>query len=106
MFLRIETARVTTPFKRALAGRVYEKTSIKMKGYVAVQRKLLATMYSLWKKNEAFNPNFQTSGIQEPKPFFSDASSEAKTAESKDSTALDRPQCNQSPNAFFSVSQI
>ena len=86
-----------------LYERVYERTSVKMKGYVAVQRKLLATIYSLWKKDEAFNPNFQISEIQESKPFFPDAALEVKTAESKDSAALDRHKCNKSPNAFFSV---
>lgn len=89
-----------------LYERVYERTSIKMKGYVAVQRKLLVTIYSLWKRDEAFNPNFQTSGIQESKSSFSDTSLEVKTAETKESAALDGLQCNQSTNAFFSVSQI
>lgn len=87
---------------RSLYERVYERTSIKMKGYVAVQRKLLVTMYSLWKKDEAFNPNFQASGIKET--VFSGTSLEVKTAESKDSAALDRLQCNQSPKAFFLTS--
>ncbi len=31
-----------------------------MKGYTAVQRKLLTIVYSLWKKNEKYNPNFQS----------------------------------------------
>lgn len=38
-----------------LFQRVVERTSIKMKGYVAVQKKLLITIYTLWKKNESFN---------------------------------------------------
>jgi len=38
-----------------LYQRVVERTSIKMKGYVAVQKKLLVTTYTLWKKNESFN---------------------------------------------------
>jgi transposase len=37
-----------------LFERVYFKTNIKMKGYVAVQKKLLVMLYTLWKKNEAF----------------------------------------------------
>ena len=41
-----------------LYERVYEATKIKMKGYVAVQRKLLCTVYALWKKNEAFDPKY------------------------------------------------
>lgn len=37
-----------------LFNRVYQKTAIKMKGYVAVQKKLLIYIYTLWRKNEAF----------------------------------------------------
>jgi transposase len=40
-----------------LYNRVYSRTIIKMKAYVAVQRKLLILIYTLWKKNEKFNPN-------------------------------------------------
>lgn len=41
-----------------LYQRVFERTKIKMKGYVAVQRKLLCLIYTLWKKDEAFDPDF------------------------------------------------
>lgn len=34
-----------------LFERVYERTKIKMKGYVAIQRKLLILIYTLWKKD-------------------------------------------------------
>ena len=41
---------------------LYERTlarhGIKMKSYVAVQKKLLALMYTLWKKNEKFEENY------------------------------------------------
>jgi transposase len=40
-----------------LYHRVFLRSSIKMKGYVAVQRKLLILIYTLWKKNEKYNPN-------------------------------------------------
>jgi transposase len=55
-----------------LYERVYSKTNIKMKGYVAVQRKLLVILYTLYKKNEAFNPQHQqkTIGEKELKPSF------------------------------------
>jgi len=36
--------------------RIYEKTRIKMKGYVAIQRKLLCLIYTLWKNNEHYDP--------------------------------------------------
>lgn len=42
------------------------RTRIKMKGYVAVQRKLLILAYTLLKKNESFDPNFQKK-VQEQK---------------------------------------
>jgi len=41
-----------------LFERVYETTKIKMKGYVAVQRKLLTIMYALWKKDEGYDANY------------------------------------------------
>ena len=42
-----------------LYTRVVTTTSIKMKAYVAVQRKLLVLMYTLYKKNVAFDPNYE-----------------------------------------------
>ncbi len=46
-----------------------------MKGYVAVQRKLLALVYTLWKKNEAFDDSYakQASGDKEPMPSLASA---------------------------------
>jgi transposase len=35
--------------------RIYNRTKIKMKAYVAVQRKLLELIYTLWTKNEKYN---------------------------------------------------
>lgn len=40
---------------QALHKRIVEKQSIKMKGYVAVQRKLLMLIYTLWKKDEVYS---------------------------------------------------
>ncbi len=37
-------------------NRLYERQKIKMKSYVAVQRKLLILIYTLWKNNEVYNP--------------------------------------------------
>ena len=37
-----------------------------MKGYVAVQKKLLVMMYYLWKKNEKYNPDFHQQKIIAP----------------------------------------
>ena len=44
------------PEHRAFYQRLEEKHGIKMKAYTAVQRKLLVLIYTLWKKNEAYNP--------------------------------------------------
>lgn len=41
----------------ALFERVYQRTNLKMKGYVAVQRKILVLIFALWKKNEKYDPN-------------------------------------------------
>jgi transposase len=40
-----------------LYKRVFERTTIKMKGYTAVQKKLLITIYAIWKNNEIFDEN-------------------------------------------------
>ena len=41
-----------------LYERTLTKHNIKMKSYVAVQKKLLTTIYALWKKNEYFIENY------------------------------------------------
>lgn len=41
-----------------LYSRVFERTRIKMKANVAVQRKALVMIYTLFKKNESYDPNF------------------------------------------------
>lgn len=59
------------PFKN-LYERVYEKSKIKMKAYTAVQKKLLVFIYILWKKDDAFDPNYQDKESRdvEPVPSF------------------------------------
>jgi transposase len=47
-----------------LFDRTLEKHNIKMKSYVAVQKKILTIVYSLWKKNEMYDTNYQIN-IQE-----------------------------------------
>ena len=46
---------------RNLYERIYERTKIKMKGIVAVQRKLLLVIFTLFSKNQAYDPNYQAS---------------------------------------------
>ena len=48
------------PKLRELYQRIHEKNpKVKMIGAVAVQRKLLVLIYTLYKKNEPYNPNFE-----------------------------------------------
>ncbi len=49
--------------------RVYQASKVKMKGYVAMQRKLLLLIYTLRKKDEEYLP--KTSGKEEQKGLFS-----------------------------------
>lgn len=56
---------------RQIYERVFDRTKIKMKGYVAVQRKLLVLIYTLFKKNEAYDPNYYKKNV--PKVCRQDA---------------------------------
>ena len=47
-----------------LYNRVYEKSGIKMKGYVAVQKKLLITIFAMWKNNTAYDNDYNKTHIQ------------------------------------------
>lgn len=78
----------------------------KMQAYVAVQRKLLILIYTLWKKNEDYNPKYQkTSGNDEPKPLFSLGSEGdvKKIALENSRATVDELPCNESPEALFSL---
>ena len=48
-----------SPFLQ-LFNRTIQKHHIKMKSYVAVQKKILVIIYSLWKNNQAFDENYYT----------------------------------------------
>lgn len=48
-----------TPFL-SLYERTLERHNVKMKSYVAVQKKLLVVVYALWKKNEEYDNNYLT----------------------------------------------
>lgn len=58
---------------KPLQERIYGRSGLKMKGYVAVQRKLLCLFYTLWKNNEEFDPKIN----------------QKKAAQSEDGAALD-----------------
>jgi transposase len=48
-----------------LAGRIYNTTKIKMKGAVAVQRKLLVLVYKLFVNDVVYDPNYQDNRAKE-----------------------------------------
>lgn len=50
---------------KAIASKIAEKTSIKMKGCVAIQRRLLVLIYTLFKNNEQYNPDYKTKKTNE-----------------------------------------
>lgn len=58
------------PFKE-LFERTYNKHGIKMKSYVAVQKKLLTMIYYMWKKKERFEPNYIKSIQEKEQKSFS-----------------------------------
>jgi len=47
-----------------LYNRIYEKSGIKMKGYVAVQKKLLVTIFAMWKNNTAYDNDYHKINIR------------------------------------------
>lgn len=51
--------------------RTFAKHGIKMKSYVAVQKKLLVVIFSLWKKNEEYNPDYHNLNYEEQELAFS-----------------------------------
>ena len=63
-FPALSAVKYTNEF-RALFTRVFERTKIKMKGYVAVQRKLLVLIYTLYKKNQPYDPKYATKRAKE-----------------------------------------
>lgn len=48
------------PAMKKLYDRVFDRTKNKMKALVAVQRKLLVLIFTLYKNNQEFDPNYQT----------------------------------------------
>jgi transposase len=115
------------PFKD-LYERVLERTKIKMKAYVAVQKKLLVLMYVLCKKKESYRDNepgkavkiekaenkkAQIAKCSQPEPFFqvcrtaatNTASNIKKVAPTSRATQDEQP-VSFAPVALFQVVQI
>lgn len=91
-----------------LYNRVYGRTNIKMKAYVAVQRKLLILIYTLWKKNEDYVEDLKTtSGNDETKLLFSvgfEKAGDKKVVPTKKArTTQDELPCNELTEVLFSV---
>jgi transposase len=61
-----------------LFNRTFEKHGLKMKSYVAVQKKLLTTIYALWKTNTPFNQDYQPQTSKEQELELSSPVSFAK----------------------------
>lgn len=90
-----------------LYDRVYLRTNKKMKAYVAVQRKLLMLIYTLWNTNTEFDPSYHiSSGNDEPKLLFSLGFEKAvkKVVPAQSTrTTQDKLPCNESPEVLFSL---
>lgn len=62
-----------------LYQRVYDRSKLKMKAYTAVQKKLLTTIYALWKNDQEFvDKTEQTSRDAEQEPSLASAPKERK----------------------------
>ena len=55
------------PHFKQLAQRITDKTTIKMKGVVACQRKLLVLIYKLFINDTTYDPNYQEKNVKELK---------------------------------------
>ena len=98
-----------TPFV-SLYERMTNKGKKKMQAYVAVQRKLLILIWTLWRKNESYDPRFEqkennTSGNDEPKHLFSlgPVGDIKEVAPAKARATQDKLPCKESPEALFSL---
>jgi transposase len=108
----------------SLYERVFSRTGLKMKAYVAVQKKLLVLIYALWKKDEPFQspesraketatgpaPEKALSGNLEPEPLFPVTALAGQTPTKKSSPARgratqDEHPSNLPPGALFPVYQ-
>ncbi len=98
-----------------LYHRVFNNTKMKMKAYVAVQKRILVIIYTLWKKDKDYQTNYNqkiTSGNDESRvlfPFFyeeKDSSSLKVVVPLFSSTTQDELRYKESPEALFPLPQI
>lgn len=59
--------RFNEPTCKALYERVYERSGIKMKAYVAVQKRLLLMAYALWRHGTEYDPMYLTNRTEHDK---------------------------------------
>lgn len=92
------------PRFNGLYNRIYDKNKIKMKAYVAIQKKLLVLIYTLWKNNMEYIPDYQIySGNDEAKPLFSPGFKETEmVAPFSDGATQDGLPFKESAGALFS----
>lgn len=99
-----------TPFV-SLHERLIGRGKTKMQAYVAVQRKLLILIWTLWRKNEAYDPDFEqkdndTSSNDESKLLFSLGSGgDKKQVAPNVGATQDELPCNEPPEVLFSLLQ-
>jgi len=95
--------------------RLINKGKKKMQAYVAIQKKLLVLMYTLWKKDIAYDHTYEnkpTSSNKEPKSLFPVVFEENRIVASPlnevappSRATQDELPCNESPEALFPVKQ-
>ena len=89
MHLPAIAARRSNPQYKAFYDRIYDKRPIKMVGCVALQRKLLCLIYTLWKKNEEFNNSINSGNHELETSFGSCVATKKSSATKKCRTTLD-----------------
>jgi transposase len=107
--------RFQEPAFKTFFDRLLSKGKKKMLAYVAIQKKLLVLMYTLWKMDIPYDRNYEikaTSSNKEPKPLFPVVFEENQVAMVGENEVAptsratqDQLPCNKSPEALFPVEQ-
>jgi transposase len=102
------SVRLKEPALFNLYQRVHERTGIKMKGYVAVQKKLLVLVYHIWKNDKAFQSDYsKIFGEEESKDLFPFGFEETIKESSPDKRATqDEHSYELSSKVLFPLAQI
>lgn len=72
--------RFNEPTCKALYDRVYERTHIKMKAYVAVQKRLLLMAYALWRYEVKYEPEYLANRVSKDKKIVPTSGTTARAA--------------------------